>query len=283
MRPERDNRRGGALLLALLGCGLLTALHARSARQGRADPVSGAVRDMGLIPAQTLAAGLGRWWRQAPGALLAGPRLARENAALQARAQALAAQNRDLLAAQAENARLRVLLGFARRAPRPLLAAQVVALKPSPHTDTLTLNRGAAQGVHPHSVVLSPGGALVGQVLSVSPGASDVLLLTDSASSVGALVHNGTPRGPVGLCQGDGRGGLRVTYLRSDTPLRPGDAVSTSGLGGVFPKALPIGAVSAVSVDRTRSLQTAALRPAADDDHLEEVFVILDAPPGARP
>ena len=278
MRPERDSRRGGTLLTLLLLCGLLTALHARSARRGAADPITGAVSDLALVPAQIAAARFGAWWHLSAGSLLAGPRLARDNAALKARVLDLAAQNKSLLTAQAENDRLRRLLGFEGRSPRALLAAQVAALKPSAHSDTLTLNRGSASGVHSQSVVLAPNGALIGQVLDVSARACDVLLLTDAGSSVGALVHNHTPRGPIGLCQGDGAGGLRVTYLRSDTTLHVGDAVTTSGLGGVFPKSLPIGAVASISVDKTRSLQTARLRPAADYDHLEEVFLIQDLP-----
>lgn len=283
MRPERDNRRGGTLLLLLLACGLLTALHSRAARRGEADPFSGVVRDMGLVPGQNVTLQIGRWWRLSAGSLLSGPRLARENAALKGRVLDLSAQNKSLLTAQTENSRLRQLLGFQQRAPRPLLAAQVVALKPNSHLDTFTLNRGSAQGVHPQSVVLAPNGALVGQVVDVSAHACNVLLLTDGGSSVGALVHNHTPHGPIGLCQGDGQGHLRVTYLRSDTRLHVGDAVTTSGLGGVFPKSVPIGAVASVFVDKTRSLQTAILRPAADYDHLEEAFLIQDAPPDSPP
>ena len=278
MRPERDNRRGGTFLLALTACGLLTALHSQAARRGHTDPVSAVVRDMGLVPGEAATAALGQWWHLSAGALFSGPRLARENADLKARVLDLSAQNKELLTAQGENARLRQLLGFVQRSPRPLLAAQVVALKPNPHSDTLTINRGSASGVHPHSIILAPNGALIGQVLDVSPHASNVLILTDAVSSVGAIVHNHTPRGPIGLCQGDGQGHLQVTYLRSDTLLHLGDAVTTSGLGGVFPKALPIGAVASISVDKTRSLQTAILRPAVDYDHLEEVFVLQEAP-----
>ena len=237
MRPERDNRRGGTLLFTLLACGLLTVLHGRAERRGQTDAVSGAVRDMALVPGQTGLALLGQTWHLSGGSLLSGPRLARENEALKARVLDLTAQNKELLSEKSENVRLRGLLGFQQRSRRPLLAAEVVALKPSPHTDTLTLNRGSAQGVHEHSVVVAPNGALIGQVLTVSARACDVLLLTDAESSVGALVHNHTAQGPIGLCQGDGQQRLRVTYLRSDTLLHVGDAVTTSGLGGVFPKA----------------------------------------------
>ncbi|MGI4790151.1 MAG: rod shape-determining protein MreC [Janthinobacterium lividum] len=283
MRPERDKRRTSVLLLALLACGLLTALHGRAALREQTDPVSWAVRDMGLIPGQTLVAHLGQLWHLSAGSLLAGPKLARENAALNARVLELSAQNNNLLTAQAENARLRRLLGFEQVSLRPLLAAQVTALKPNAHFDTLTLNQGSAHGVHPRSVVLSPSGALVGQVLDVSPRSCDVLLLTDADSSVGALVHNHTPHGPIGLCQGLGSGQMHVTYLRTDSVMHVGDAVTTSGLGGVFPNAVPLGTVSAISVDKTRSLQTALLRPAADFDHLEEAFVIRPVLPRPAP
>ena len=279
MRPPRDKWRLGAMLLALLVCGLLTALHARSASRGQTDPVTRIVRDQGLVPAQALVARLGQRWHLSAGSLLAGPGLARENADLNKTVLDLSAQNNDLRTAQAENVRLRRLLNFEQSSLRPLLAAQVTALKPNPNFDTLTLNQGSAHGVHPRSVVLSPSGALTGQVLDASPGSSNVLLLTDTGSSVGALVRNHTFHEPVGLCQGVGAGRMQVTYLRSDAKLHLGDVVVTSGLGGVFPGALPLGTISTISVDKTRSLQTAVLRPAADFDHLEEAFVIQNAPP----
>jgi len=283
MGPPRDKWRFGALLLALAACGLLTALHARSAARRQTDPVSRTVRDQGLVPAQTLVARLGQHWHLSVGSLLSGPRLARENADLNKRVLELSAQNNDLRTAQAENARLKHLLGFEQASLRPLLAAQVTALKPNADFDTLILNQGSARGVHPRSVVLSPSGALVGQVLESSPGSSNVLLLSDSGSSVGALVQNHSLHEPIGLCQGVGEGRMQVTYLRSDARLHVGDAVVTSGLGGVFPPAIPLGTISSLSVDKTRSLQTAVLRPAADFDHLEEAFVIQTAPPSAAP
>lgn len=272
-RLDGDTRRGPALLLLLLLCAGLTAWHTRAQRAHRLDPVSGVVRDGGLVPAQSGAERIAVWWRVSVVSLFHARALARRNDALQKQVFALSQENEGLRAAQLENTRLRQLLAFETKADRPLLAGEVVALKPSPQTDTLTINRGETSGVHVRASVLAPNGALVGQVLDVSPGACTVLLLTDADSSVGAQVDNDSPRAPIGLCQGGSGPRLRLTYLPLDSNLQPGDLVFTSGQGGVFPKGLPIGKVLSVSTDKTRSLQTAIVQPKADFDHLEEAFV----------
>lgn len=273
----RGRGGGRGIAAALLLCAVLTLLHRERVSAGRPDPVVAVVRDAALVPTQTLLFGLSRWWTGHVTALVQGPRLAHENARLQAEVEALRAENTGLLAAQAENARLRRALDFQRRSPRVLLAAEVVALKPSPQTDTLILNRGGG-GVHPQEVVLSPDGALVGQVLDVSAHSCSVLMLTDSGSAAGAEVvrpgvksGQGTPL--IGICRGDRAGRLILTLPRIDADVRPGDRVVTSGLGTVFPQGLPLGTVISVSADKTRSVKTATVRPAVDFDHLEEAFL----------
>lgn len=271
-RQGPDNRRWLVLLLALLLCAALGQLHRRS---GRADPVTGAVRDAALVPAQTLTTRLDRWWQQHVASVFRGPALARQNAALKTQVQTLAEQNRQLSDARAENERLRHLLLFQKKSPRRLLAAEVVTLKPSPLADTLTLNRGVRGGARPHGIVLGPDGGLVGQIIEASSRSSIVLLLTDSTSSVGAQALGRGAAGKIGLCQGDRSGRLRLTYLGADADVRPGDQVVTSGLGGVFPKGIPLGTVVSVTTDRTRSIKTARLKPAADFDRLQEAFLLL--------
>jgi rod shape-determining protein MreC len=58
-----------------------------------------------------------------------------------------------------------------------------------------------------------------------------------------------------------------------------GDLVITSGLGGVYPKGLRIGRVTAVSDPGAKLVQTATLEPAVDFGRLEQVFVILSRGP----
>ncbi len=267
------------LLVALALCAGLTLLHHQRERARRADPVVALVRDDALAPPQRAVLGVTRWWRRSVAALWQGPRLARRNDALQARVLTLEAQNKALLAAQAENDALRRQLGFLKRSPLPLLPAEVIALKPDAQTDTLTLDRGSRSGVKLQAVVLSPDGALVGQVVDVTPGSCDVLLLTDPGSSAGAEVVRpgpavaGTdPR--LGICRGDRAHGLVLTIPRLNAGLKSGDRVVTSGLGAVFPQGLPVGVVESVTSDRTLAVQRAVLRPDADLDHLEEAFLV---------
>lgn len=278
-RSERGASRPGlALLVVLVLCGALSAVHRHAEHTGARDPVGGAVRDAALVPAQGAGVRVSRWWRTNVLSAFAGPRLARQNSTLQTQVSSLTLQNQELEQSQAENARLRRLLAFREKSPLPLLAAEVVALKPSVQADTLTLARGLADGARPHGTVLAPDGALVGQILEASGRSCTVLMLTDTSSSVGAQVSRpGLANGPVGICRGDRSGRLLLTYLAHEADVRPGDAVTTSGLGGVFPKGLPIGRVLSVTFDRTRSVKTAQIRPAADLDHLEEAF-LLPAP-----
>jgi len=296
VRSQRGSHKGVALLLALLLCGAVSALHKQIERRQGHDKAVGAVRDAALVPGQTALVRVSRWWRIHVSSLFIGPKLAQQNRDLQNQITLLTAENRQLLAAQAENNRLRELLEFQRHAATPLLACEVTALKPINLQDTMVLNRGTADGVKLRSIALASNGALVGQVLDVSPHSCTVLMITDNNSSVGALVEpaakgsaavDSSPPSSLklslptskaganaGVCQGQGSGRLRLAYLPIDTPLATGASIVSSGLGGSFPAMLPVGTVTSVTIDRTRSLKSAIIRPAADLDHLDEAFLV---------
>jgi len=279
-RPERDNRPFWIVLtLALLLCAGFVFVHRAAARQGRPDPILGGARDLVLVPVQTGFTRTARWWRNAVPPLFAGPRLARENTRLQAETLALRDQVTQLQAARAENDRLRLALGFQRRSSRKLLAAEVLTLKPSSQTDTLTLNRGSRDHVHSRTVVLAPNGAVVGQVLEASPFSCTVLMVSDPGSGVSAQITDRVAPGalpPLGICSGSDSGLLRLIDLPQTALVKPGDTVTTSGQGGVYPMGLPLGKVVSVTKDKARSLQTALVRPAADFNHLDTAFLLPD-------
>lgn len=261
-------------LLALCVCYVVTTIHDRSSRAHHQDPLTGAVRDAAIIPALSASASWAHWWTAHVTSLFQGPELSKSNASLQRQVVELSRSNELLSGQQEENVRLRELLHFSVTSPKPLLPGEVIALKPSASADTLTTDRGTADGVKVHAVVLAPNGALVGQVYQTSPNASDVLLLTDSQSSVGATVIEPNGSETSGICRGDRSGTLKVNYLQSDANIAVGDKVVSAGLGTIFPKGIPIGIVTKVKVDSARSMKIADVKPAADLDRIQDALIL---------
>ncbi|HEX5322580.1 MAG TPA: rod shape-determining protein MreC, partial [Capsulimonadaceae bacterium] len=90
-------------------------------------------------------------------------------------------------------------------------------------------------------------------------------------------VPQGRPAGTkatVGVCQGTRSNILTLTDLPPDADVRIGDKIVSSGLGGIFPKDLPIGRVTATRFDKTRYLMSATIVPDADFNHLQEAFLV---------
>lgn len=172
-----------------------------------------------------------------------------------------------------ENKRLRGLLDYREANAYELLPARVVGRDPGNWFETVRLNRGAADGVRPEMPVVLPSG-LVGRVLDAAEHSSTVLLITDPQGGVGALVQQ--TRTP-GVVKGslDRSGRLVMSYLTREHTLRPGQIVVTSGLGGVFPNGIPVGRIVKVRNDSSGLTQSAEIKPMADFNRLEEVYVIL--------
>ncbi|MCD8383856.1 MAG: rod shape-determining protein MreC, partial [Clostridiales bacterium] len=104
-----------------------------------------------------------------------------------------------------------------------------------------------------------------------------VVTVIDPDTSMGALVFS---TGEDGLLEGDLtlmlEGACRLSYLSTDSAIAVGDEVLTSGLGGVYPSGLVIGTVERVETTSSGVELYAVLRPAADLEALEEVFVIKE-------
>lgn len=182
---------------------------------------------------------------------------------------------------QKENFRLRQMLGFKEQAPFALLPAQVVARNPTHWFETITIDRGYADGVAKDMAVVTARG-LVGNVLKVSGSSAEVLLLTDPRRAVSALVQRTREPGTVvGIVEGhpEEKGYLRMLNIPPGAKLRPGDTVISAGLGGVFAKGLIIGSLAEIGADQFGLLQQAVVKPAVDFNRLEEVFVVTGQMP----
>jgi rod shape-determining protein MreC len=200
-----------------------------------------------------------------------------------------AALREALVVAEAENNRLREELSLAGRlkdilayrdaAPFDSMASVIVGLNFDGWTRTAVIDKGADDGVRKDSAALSPSG-VVGRVIEVNGRTSRVLLTTDMRSNIDVIVERTRVKG---VAEGTGSDGLTLKYVRQVDDVQVGDAIITSGLSGIFPKGLPVGEVSKIEKGRDNFFKHIEVRPEVDFARIEEVLVVTDAAPGAKP
>lgn len=122
------------------------------------------------------------------------------------------------------------------------VAANVLARDAQAFVDVISIDKGAGAGIKPGMVVLSAQGSLLGTVTSVKGDVSFVRLITDTKSKVNAQVVESKAEGSL-----EGTPNRGLIFNLSQAEIKVGDTVVTSGLGGNYPKDLPIGRVSDVS------------------------------------
>lgn len=172
---------------------------------------------------------------------------------------------------EAENKRLRDLLGFQENAPGDYLVAEVFGRDPSKWFSSVSIAAGSEQGIEPDAAVVCQAG-LVGRILSVGDNLSTVLLLTDPESGVGAVVQRSRDLGVV--LGGGGPESLTARFFSKDADVQVGDLIVTSGMGSKFPEGLLIGEVVSVRTPQPGLVKEAIVRPSVDFEHLEEVMVV---------
>jgi rod shape-determining protein MreC len=123
----------------------------------------------------------------------------------------------------------------------------------------------------PDLAVITAGG-IVGKVLQVFPTSSQVLMINDQSSGVGAMLEKSRLQGVV---RGTANGELVLDRVMSDEQIAAGESVLSSGGDQIFPKGLPVGTVSKVSAGREMFLSI-KVKPAADLSRLEEVLVVTE-------
>ncbi|HEU5321183.1 MAG TPA: rod shape-determining protein MreC, partial [Methylomirabilota bacterium] len=200
-----------------------------------------------------------------------------ENRRLREEAQRLRVEALRVTETADENRRLRRLLELREALPLETLAGEVIAREWGGWVRSLTVNRGRGDNVGRLTAVIAPDG-LVGRIIDVRPGVAIVQVLTDPASTVGAhVVRTRTP----GIVEGEPRGTMRFKYMARDgAGLEVGDFVVTSGLGGLFPRGIPIGRVRAIDDRGSALFHYAHLTPVVDLARLSEVLLLTG--PSAR-
>jgi len=194
-----------------------------------------------------------------------------ENLQLKQQLNRLKMENSRYREALYTHERLKALFQFKQSIDRPVLAAQVIGLDPTGWFRSVMIDKGERSGIAMDMPVVNASG-VVGRIVSVSPNYAKVLLIIDQNSSVDCLVQRSRDRGMV---RGLSETVCSVDYMVKTSDVKVHDRIVTSGLGGVYPKGIPIGQVVRVDESPGDLFRHIRLRPAVDFSRLEEVLVIL--------
>ncbi len=208
-------------------------------------------------------------------------RLERENLQLRRENLELKAELQQLASLQAENERLRDLLGSAYKIGNRVLVAELSAMDLDPFRQQVVIDKGSASGVYAGQAVLDAR-AVMGQVIHVSPLRATVLLITDAHHALPVQVlRNGLRTIAVGTGRIDR---LELPYLPNNADIRPNDLLVTSGLGGKFPPGYPVARVAEVKRLPGKPFARVTATPLAQLDRAREVLLVWEVkPPAVQP
>ena len=198
---------------------------------------------------------------------------------LKAENERLVARNAELEESEQTARRLESLLGLQSLYNLQSTGARIISGSTDSWSSTVTIDKGTAAGISVGMPVTDSNGA-IGQIIRCGAASSTVRLVTDENSSVSAMVQSSRAQG---VLRGSVDGTLHLTLVRTDQMVEVGDTVVTSGLGGVFPKGLPLGTV--ISVERTSGAlyYDIEVEPLSSAESFEEVLVITSLTEDQKP
>ncbi len=194
-----------------------------------------------------------------------------ENRDLKAQIEQMRLEQVRLNEDAAQARRLQTLLSFKEQFISKTVAAQVIGSSGSDLSRVVYIDKGENVGIQRDMAVITANG-IVGKVLLAYPSESQVLLISDQSSGVGAILEKTRLQG---VLRGTSNGQSLLERVMADEQVTPGENVLTSGGDQIFPKGLPVGTV--MQVDKGKDLfLNIKIKSAASLSRLEEVLVLVE-------
>ena len=157
------------------------------------------------------------------------------------------------------------------------VTARVIARSSTVWYSTLKIDKGSDDGLRLNQPVIAAGG-LIGKLISVTGGTSEVRLITDGESGVSAQVF---PAGVSGVVRPEvgNPDDLLLEHVESGRRVTENTLVVTSGFTSsrtesLFPRGIPIGRVTKVDLDELETYQRVHVKPFADLRRIDLVQVL---------
>ena len=269
----RTSRFSGRLDLVLFGACLLLSLISMVLPANLREPVATTMRRTFVAPLMQLQRGAEKW---------RAAYLSSERVELRRDTLALAAARVPTL--ETENDRLRKLLGLGSKLQWGFIPAEALQGRGRAEDFTITLSAGSKAGVRERSLVVAPEG-IVGLVQTVDPSMSLAILFAHPDFRVSAQSADASAFGIVQPHIASA-GSQEPAFLKSEryllemrgvpfrATLKPGAVVYSSGLGGIYPKGIPVGVVLGEVRTTEAWARTYLLRPAVNPAELTSVMIL---------
>lgn len=171
---------------------------------------------------------------------------------------------------EAENQRLRRLLGVKERQSASGMAARILYAARDPFSRRIVVDKGQQDKIVAGQPVVDDAG-IVGQVTRVFPFVAEVTLITDKEQAIPVqVVRNGLRSVVFGL----GNGQLELRFMPANADVENGDLLVTSGLDGIFFPGFPVAKVVHIERDASYSFARIHCVPVAGVENFAEVMVL---------
>lgn len=200
-----------------------------------------------------------------------------ENAALKKEIEELNTKLIDYYQVKLENEQFRSVLELKEENKDfQFVSAAVIGRDPNDMFYSFYIEKGESSGISLNDPVITNSG-VVGWISSVNASFSKVTTILSADTSIAAVDKVNRESGVLSsdIKYAD-QGVIKLGYLTVDTKIKPGDIIVTSGLGGIYPKDLPVGKVQEVMPEAYDVSYCATVKPFVDVKTVRDVFVITD-------
>jgi rod shape-determining protein MreC len=170
-----------------------------------------------------------------------------------------------------ENKRLKKLLGTKQVSGFTKKLGIIIGNSPDIWHQEIIIDIGTNDGIKINDAVISSWG-LVGKVKSVNESNSVVQLVIDSSNWVSC--RNNRSR-DIGMLKVEDNKTGKLSYLVNKSDFKVNDLIVTSGLGGIYPKDIPVGVITRVMKKSGDDIPEIDVSLLTDFSDLEEVIVLV--------
>ena len=202
-------------------------------------------------------------------------KLQEENEELKKRNSELEQSLRELEIIKAENETLKEYVNLKDKYRNyQTIPAYIINKDITNYNETIVINVGEKDGIKTNMTVIADQG-LVGHVISTTQTTAKIRTIIDTASSVSSTIST-TREAIIVTGTLEKNSTLKASYIPTDATILENDKIETSGLGGIYPKGIPIGTIKEIVNTKNITDRYAYVETAVDFKKLETVLVITN-------